>query len=55
MRPTPSSSTTQYGVVLDKNPVMQHGEGGTAGDFAIFIKKWAMKNDIITLPLTGLA
>lgn len=34
----PSGSTAKDGVVLDQDAVVQDGEGGATGDFAIFIE-----------------
>jgi hypothetical protein len=51
----PASATAEDGVVLDEHSVVQHGEGGSASDLACFVEEWAVENDVIGLPLTGLA
>lgn len=42
-------------MILNQHAIMQHGESRSAGNLACGVKKWAVENNVITLPLAWLA
>ena len=51
----PAGAAAEDSVVLDKDAVVQDGEGGAAGDLAPLIEERAVEDDVVALPLAGLA
>ena len=55
VRAGPARAAGKLDVVLDLDAVVDDGESGASGDFAFFVKEWAVEGDVVGLPLTRFA
>ena len=53
MRTRPSGATSQFDIVMNQVPIMDHPELGPAGNLSLIIKKRAGKSNVKSLPLPG--